>query len=73
MHKVAEKEVGFDLNRAREIFMEAKKNFSEDSTSGSQEKSTGNNEVQDVDPSLLASFLKTYMKLLRDKKEVEGL
>lgn len=29
--------------------------------------------VQDVDPSLLATFLKTYMKLLRDKKAVEGL
>lgn len=53
--------------------MESIKNFVEDSTLGSQEKSTGNNDVQDVDPSLLAIFLKTFMKFLRDKKAVEGL
>jgi len=53
--------------------MEAKKNFAEVSTSGSQEKSTGHNEEQDVEPSLLATFLKTFMKFICDKKEVEGL
>lgn len=44
-----EKEVGFGLNQDKEIFMEAKKNFIEASTFGSQVKSTGNSEVQDVD------------------------
>jgi len=68
--KAAEKEFRFDLNQAKETFMEAKNNFPEASTSGSQVKSTRKNEVQDVDPSLLASFLKTYMKLLHDKKVV---
>lgn len=37
------------------------------------EKSKGINIVQERDHSLLASFLKTCMKLLRDKKVVEGL
>jgi len=45
VHKAAEKEVGFDLNWAKETFMEAKKNFVEASTSGSQEKLVGNCEV----------------------------
>lgn len=66
MCNTVEKEVGFDLKRVKETFMEAKKNFVEASTSASQEKLVGNNEVQDVDPSLLATFLKTCMKLLRD-------
>jgi len=38
VHKVQEKEVGFDLNHAKEIFMEAKKSFVEASTLGSQDK-----------------------------------
>jgi len=29
--------------------------------------------TQEVDPSVLANFLKTCMKFLRDKKVVEGL
>lgn len=73
VHHDAEKEVGFDLNRAKETFMEAKKKFVEASTSRSEEKPVGNSEVQNVDPSLLATFLKTCMKLLRDHKEVEGI
>lgn len=36
--KVVEKEVGFDLNRFKETFMESKKNFTEASTSRCQEK-----------------------------------
>ena len=35
VHKYAKKEVWFDLNRARETFMEAKNNFAEASTSRS--------------------------------------
>lgn len=73
MHKATENEVEFDLNQAKENFMETKKNFVEASTSGIQEKSARNSEVQDVDPSLLATFLKTCMKLLRDHKAVERL
>lgn len=53
--------------------MEDKKNFPKASMLGSQEKSARNNEMQDVAPLLLTTFLKTCMKLLRDKKVVEGL
>lgn len=38
VHKVAEKEVDFDLNCANKTFLEEKKNFVEASTLGSQEK-----------------------------------
>lgn len=71
--KVAEKEVGFHLNQAKETFTEAKNKFFEASMPGSQEKLGGNSEVQDVDPSFLTTLLKTFMKLLRDQKVVEGL
>jgi len=53
--------------------MEAKKRFVETSTSEIQEKSGGTNEEKDVDPLLLSTFLKKCMKLLRDRKIVEGL
>jgi len=53
--------------------LEAKKNFVEASTSGSQEKKLETNVLQEVDPSILATFLKTCMKLLRDQKVVKGL
>lgn len=36
IEKALEKEVGFDLERTKEIFMEARKSFVEASTSGSQ-------------------------------------
>ena len=71
--KAVEKEAEFDLKQAKETFIEGIKNFVEASTLGNQEKSSRNNEVQDVDPSLLDAFLKTCMKLLMDKKAVEGL
>jgi len=45
VRKATEKDVRFDLNMAKETFMEAKKNFVEASTSGSQEKSVENNEA----------------------------
>ena len=35
VHKALEKEVGFDLEHAKEKFMESKKSFAEASTSGS--------------------------------------
>lgn len=53
--------------------MEAKKDFVEAPTSRSQEKIPKNCATQEVDPSVLATFLKTCMKLLHDKKTVEGL
>lgn len=73
VRKVAEKELDFDLDRAKETFMEAKKNFAEASTSRSQEKMPGTSATQEVDPSILATFLKTCMKILHDHKVVEGL
>ena len=48
--------------------MEAKKSFSEASTSGSKDKPN-----QDMDPSMLMTFLETWMKLLCDNKVVKGL
>lgn len=68
VHKALEKEVEFDLERARETFMEAKKSFAEASTSGSKDKP-----VQKMDPSMLTTFLETCMKLLCDSKVVKGL
>lgn len=73
VRKVAEKEVDFDLNRAKETFMDAKNNFVEASTSGSQEKMLETSVIEEVDPSVLATFLKTCMKLLHNQKAVEGL
>lgn len=53
--------------------MEAKKKFFEASTSESPERSAENYEAQDMDPLLLATFMKNCMKLLHDGKVVEGL
>jgi len=47
--------------------MEVKKSFVE-STSGSHDKP-----VEEMDPSMLATFLETCMKLLHDSKVVKGL
>lgn len=40
--KAPEKEVGFDLEHAKETFMEAKKSFTKASNSGRQEKGARN-------------------------------
>lgn len=48
--------------------MEAKKSFAEASTLGSKD-----NPDQEMDPSMLTTFLETCMKLLRDSKAVKGL
>lgn len=48
--------------------MEAKKIFSKASTSGSQDKP-----IQEMDPSMLMTFLETCMKLLHKSKAMKGL
>ena len=52
----------------KEMFMEGKKSFTEASTSGSQDQLS-----EEIDPSMLTTFLETCMKLLRDSKVVKGL
>lgn len=73
VHKAPEKEVGFDLEHAKETFMEAKKSFAEVSTSGSQNKVQEISAPIEVDPFVLTMFLETCMKLLHDSKVVKGL
>lgn len=71
--KSPEKEATFDLARAKETFMEAKKSFAEASTSGSQGKTLETSTTQESNHSVLTTFLETCMKLLCDRKAVEGL
>ena len=71
--KAPEKEVGFDLNCAKETFMEAKKSFTEASTSGNQNKVQETSMPTEVDPYILITFLETCMKLFHNKKAVKGL
>lgn len=71
--KVTEKEVYFDLNRTNGTIMEVKKKFSKASTSGSHGKIPETTVTQEVDPSVLATFLKTYMKLLHNQRVVKRL
>jgi len=66
--KAPKKRVGFDLEHAKEKFMEAKKIFVEASTSGSQDKFS-----KEMDPSMLTTFLETCMKILRNSKAMKGL
>ena len=66
--KAPTKEPEFDLERAKETFMEAKKSFTEASTSGSEDQLE-----LEMDPSMLTTFLETCMKLLCDSKAVKGL
>lgn len=68
VRKVGEKEVWFDLSHTKETFMEAKNSFAEASTLGTHENYGRNNSAQDVYPSLLAEFLMTCMKILRDRR-----
>jgi len=62
------KEAEFDLKRAKETFMEARKRFVDASTSGSKDRS----ELK-MDPSMLTTFLRTCKKLLWDSKAIKGL
>ncbi|RIU52047.1 hypothetical protein D1615_29770 [Klebsiella pneumoniae] len=68
VRKTPAKEPEFDLERAKETLMEAKKSFTEASNSGSKDQPEPG-----VDPSMLTTFLETCMKLLRDNKAVKGL
>lgn len=68
VHKAPTKEPEFDLERARETFMEAKKSFIEACTSGSIDQTE-----LGMDLSMLTTFLETCMKLLRDNNAVEGI
>lgn len=68
VRKASEKEVEFDLEHAKETFMEAKKIFVEASTSGSEDKKS-----KEMDPFMLTTFLETCMKLLHDSKAMKGL
>lgn len=68
VRKDLEKEVGFDLERMKETFMEAKKIFAKVSTLGIQDKQS-----EEMDPFMLTTFLETCMKLLCNSKAVKGL
>jgi len=68
VRKAPTKEPRIDLNRAKETFMEAKKSFTEASTSGSKDHLEPK-----MDPSMLTIFLETCMKLLHDNRAVKGL
>lgn len=68
VHKAPEKEIVFYMECAKDTFMEAKNSFIEDSTLGSQDTL-----YEEVDPSMLTTFLETCMKLLHDRKVVKGL
>ena len=52
----------------KETFMEAKKSFAKASTSGSQEKL-----VEEMDPSMITTFLEICMKLLNDSEAMKGM
>lgn len=68
VHKAPTKEVEFDLEHARETFMEANNSLTEASTSGNKDKPK-----QEMDPSMLITFMETCMKLLCDSKATKGL
>lgn len=57
--------------------MEEKMSFADEGASTCRTQNMGKPEdtrvAQEADPSLLASFFKTYMKLLRDENALEGL
>lgn len=73
VRKTPKKEVGFDLEHVKEMFMDAKKSFAKASTSRSQNKVPETSAPTEVDPSMPTVFLETCMKLLRDIKVVKGL
>ena len=68
VHKAPTKELEFDLEHAKETFVEAKKSFTEASTSSSKDQLEPG-----MDPSMLTTFLETCMKFLCDNKAVKGL
>ena len=68
MCKALAKEIEFDLESANETLMGGNKSFVEASTSRSKDKPN-----QEMDPSMLITFLETFMKLLPNSKVVNGL
>ena len=68
VQKAPTKEAEFDLECAKETFMEAKKSFAKASTSGIKDQPE-----LGMDPSVFTTFLETCMKLLHDRKAVKGL
>ena len=68
VHKAPMKEPEFDLERAKETFMEARKSFVDASTSKRKDRLE-----LEMDPSMLTMFLEISMKLLCDNKAVKGL
>ena len=68
VRKALTKEPKFDLEHAKETFMEARKSFVDASTSERKDRLK-----LEMDPSMLTTFLETCMKLLRDNKAVKGL
>lgn len=68
VRKAPTKEPKFDLERAKETFMEAKKSFLEASTSSSKDQLEPG-----MHPSMLTTFLETCMKIFPDNKLVKGL
>jgi len=68
VHKALTKQPEFDLECARETFMEANKSFREASTSSSKDQTE-----PETDPSMLTTLLEQCVKLLRDNKVVKGL
>ena len=68
VRKAPIKEPEFDLECAKETFMEARKIFADAFISGSKDRPEPK-----MDPLMLATFLETCMKLLRDSKAIKGL
>lgn len=67
-HNAPTNEPDFEMEHEKGMSKEAKKSFTKASTLGSRDL------VElGMDPSMLATFLETCMKLLRDNKEVKGL
>lgn len=68
VRKAPEKEPEFDLERAKETFMESQKSFMKASTSSSKDQPEPG-----MDPSMITTFLETCMKPLCDKNAAKGL
>lgn len=68
VHKAPTKELKFDLQRTKETFMEGKKSFTKASTLGIKDQLEPG-----MDPSMLTTFLKAFMKLICDSKAIKGL
>lgn len=68
VHRASGKKTKFDLEHTKETFMEVNKSFTEASTSESKENLT-----EEMDLSMITTFLETCMKFLCDSKVVKGM